>query len=84
MIKGDKLNEIRRAIVMINRGLKVIGVEAIITIDKGDVTVHHSYAKNSCIDTEKPSYTFPLSMILDNIRKEDYQNGRKDYKKLSI
>lgn len=72
MIKGDKSNEIRRAIVMINRGLKVIGVEAIIAIEPHEemITIYHSYANNNCIDIEKPSYTFPLSMLLDNIRKE--------------
>ena len=66
MIKGEKLNEIRRAIVMINRAFEVIGLEAVITIDKSNetITIHHTYAKNKCIDIEKTSYTFPLSMLL--------------------
>ena len=75
MIKGEKLNEIRRAIVMINRGLKVIGVESKIVINEETVTIYHPYANNNCIDIEKPSYTFPLSMLFDNIRKEDDCNG---------
>ena len=87
MIKGEKLNEIRRAIVMINRGLKVIGIEATIVINQHneEVTIYHSYANNDCIDIEKPSYTFPLTMLfLDNIRKEDDWHGWDDYKKISI
>ena len=73
MIKGEKLNEIRRAIVMINRAFEVIGLEAVITINKSDetITIYHTYAKNNCIDIEKPSYEIPLSMLLDNIRKEN-------------
>ena len=51
---------------MINRGLHVMGVESKIVINSHDetVTIYHSYAKNKCIDMEKPSYTFPLSMLL--------------------
>ena len=64
MISSEKLNTLRSAIVMINRALKVIDVEAIITIDKEYVTIHHSYANNNCIDIEKSSYTFPISMLL--------------------
>ena len=64
MISSEKLNTLRSAIVMINRALKVIHVEAIITIDKEDVTIYHTYANNNCIDIEKPSYTFPISMLL--------------------
>lgn len=64
MISSEKLNTLRSAIVMINRALKVIGVEAIIKIGKEDVTIYHSYANNNCIDIEKPSYTFPISMLL--------------------
>ena len=71
MIKGEKLNEIRRAIVMINRAFEVIGLEAVVTINESDetITFYHTYAKNKCIDIEKPSYEIPLSMIFDNIRK---------------
>ena len=66
MINDEKLNTIRSTIFMINRGLKLIGVESKIVINLHDetVTVYHSYAKNNCIDTEKLSYTFPLSMLL--------------------
>ena len=73
MIKGEKLNEIRRAIVMINRAFEVIGLEAVITINKSNetITIYHTYAKNNCIDIEKPNYEIPLSMLLNNIRKED-------------
>lgn len=75
MIKDDKLNEIRRAIVMINKGLKAIGIEATIVINQynEEVTIYHSYAKNNCIDIEKQSYTFSLSMIMDDIRKEEQE-----------
>lgn len=66
MITDEKLNTIKSTIFMINRALHMIGVESKIVINSHDetATVYHSYAKNNCIDIEKPSYTFSLSMLL--------------------
>lgn len=74
MISGEKLHTIKSTIGMINRGLRVIGVEAIIGIDtyENTVKVYHSYANNKCIDIEKPSYTFPVSML---IQESSFKKG---------
>lgn len=71
MISSNKLHTIKSTIGMINRGLRVIGIEAIIGIDEyyDTVKIYHSYANNKCIDIEKPSYTFPLGMLVESEMK---------------
>lgn len=71
MISSKELHTIKSTIAMINRGLRVIGVEAIIGIDthEGTVKIYHSYANNNCIDIEKPSYTIPLDMLCESEMK---------------
>ena len=64
MINDEKLNTIKNTILMINRGLKIMGIELKIVINKETVTIYHSYARNECIDMQRPSYTFPLSMLI--------------------
>ena len=64
MITDAKLNTIKSTILIINKGLKIMGVELKIVINKETVTIYHTYARTECINMQRPSYTFPLSMLI--------------------
>lgn len=65
MLVGETKRRARAICTMVNRGLEVLNIEARLFVDARYSTINavHTYANGKCIDIEKPTYTFPISIL---------------------